>query len=80
MYVPIKRAVCMIMMETYTHPQFPSHVSVAHVALYTTVENASLLRARIIKAATIPGVEGDLERDTVNFAFVNAHLVSPIKA
>lgn len=64
-------------METYIHPQFPDHLSVVHVALYTAVTNASLLRARIIKAATTHGAEGDRERDAVNFAFVNARLVSP---
>jgi EKC/KEOPS complex subunit CGI121/TPRKB len=63
-------------METYTHPQFPVHLSVVHVALYTAVANSSLLRARIIKAATTQGAEGDCERDTINFAFVDARLVS----
>ena len=64
-------------METYTHSQFPAHASTVHIALYTAVMNASLLRARITKAATSQGIEGDRERDAVNFAFVDARLVSP---
>jgi EKC/KEOPS complex subunit CGI121/TPRKB len=67
------------MMEVYSHSHFPPHLSVVHVGLYTSVENASLLRARIIKAAITQGAEGDHERDAVNFAFVDARLVSPIK-
>src|ERR1700720_1052678 len=63
-------------METYAYPQFPFHVSVVNIALYTAVRNASLLRARIIKAATIQGVDGKREREAVNFAFVDASLVS----
>jgi len=63
-------------MEMYTHSQFPAHASTVHIALYTDVTNASLLRARIIKAATPPGVEGDRERDAVNFAFVDARLIT----
>ena len=63
-------------METYTHPHFPAQLSVAHVALYTAVMNAPSLRARIIKAAATQGVEGDHERSAVNFAFVDARLVS----
>jgi EKC/KEOPS complex subunit CGI121/TPRKB len=67
-------------METYQYPQFPTDLSVVHIALYTAVTNASLLRSRIIKASTIRGTEGDRERDTVNFAFIDARLVSPLKA
>jgi EKC/KEOPS complex subunit CGI121/TPRKB len=65
-------------METYTHSHFPAQFSVVHVALYTAVTNAPLLRARIIKAATTQGVQGDHERSAVNFAFVDARLVSPV--
>jgi len=63
-------------METYTHSQFPAHASTVHIALYTAVMNASLLRARITKAATSQGIEGDRERDAVNFAFVDARLIT----
>ena len=63
-------------METYTHSQFPPHISLAHVALYTFVTNAPSLRARIINAAITQGDEGNRERDAVNFAFIDARLVS----
>lgn len=65
-------------METYHYPQFPAGLSVVYIALYTAVTNVSPLRARIIQAPTIPGSEGDHERDIVNFAFIDARLVSPI--
>lgn len=64
------------MLETYHYSHFPRDLSVVHVALYTAIKNASLLRARIIKAATTEGVEGDREREAVNFAFIDARLVS----
>lgn len=64
-------------MESYRHAHFPPELSVVYIALYTAVTNAALLRARIIKAATGIGEEGDRERDAVNFAFIDARLVSP---
>jgi EKC/KEOPS complex subunit CGI121/TPRKB len=39
------------------------------------VENASSLRQRIIKAATMQGRKGEIEREAVNFAFIDARLV-----
>lgn len=64
------------MMETFTNPHFPRNLSVAHVALYAPVNNAKDLRSRIIKAATLDGDEGEQERQAVNFAFIDARLVS----
>ncbi|KIM79467.1 hypothetical protein PILCRDRAFT_823362 [Piloderma croceum F 1598] len=63
-------------METYTLSHFPAQLSLVHVALYMAVTNAPSLRARIIKAATTQGVEGDHERSAVNFAFVDARLIT----
>lgn len=63
-------------METFTNPHFPRNLSVAHVALYAPVNNAKDLRSRIIKAATLDGDEGEQERQAVNFAFIDARLVS----
>ena len=64
------------MMETFTNPHFPKNLSVAHVALYAPVNNAKELRSRIIQAATLEGDEGEQERQAVNFAFIDARLVS----
>lgn len=63
------------MMETFTNPHFPKSLSIAHVALYASVNNAKDLRSRIIKASTLEGDEGEQERQAVNFAFIDARLV-----
>ncbi|TFY63359.1 hypothetical protein EVG20_g6351 [Dentipellis fragilis] len=63
-------------METYAYPHFPPSSSAVHVALFTNVTNASDLRARIVKASTLEGPEGDAERARVNFAFIDARLIS----
>ncbi len=34
-----------------------------------------MLKARIVRASTLEGSEGQVEREAVNFAFVNARLV-----
>jgi EKC/KEOPS complex subunit CGI121/TPRKB len=61
------------MMETYYYPQF-NH-AVVYVALFENVSNSAAIRSRIIQAARILGVEGDAEREAVNFAFIDARLV-----
>ena len=63
-------------METYAYAQFPAHLSVVHIALFTNIKNASVIRSRIVKAATMEGMAGDTERNAINFAFVEAKLVS----
>jgi EKC/KEOPS complex subunit CGI121/TPRKB len=55
---------------------FPAELSHLHIALFTNVQNAAQLRARLIKAATMEGEEGEKEREAVNFAFVDALPVS----
>lgn len=60
-------------MQSYTYPQFPA---LAHAVLYKNVTNASELRASIVKAATLEGEDGDKAKDAVNFAFVEARMVS----
>jgi len=42
------------------------------------VTNASKLRARIVRASTMGGLEGETEREAVKFSFVNARLVTSI--
>lgn len=59
-------------METFHYPHFPPDLSIAHVALFTKVTNSAELRLRLIKAASLPGEEGDIEREAVNFAFIDA--------
>lgn len=64
------------MMETYRYSQFPPHLSVVHLALYKNITNSGQIRTRIIHAATAEGDQGDQERAAVNFAFIDARLVS----
>jgi hypothetical protein len=59
-------------MEVYHFPHFGASV---HVALFHDVQNAVSLRARLVKASTMPGEEGVAERAAVNFAFIDARLV-----
>lgn len=59
-------------MESFDYPQFSSTV---HVALFKHVTNAAKLKARIVRASTLEGTEGQMERGAVNFAFVDARLV-----
>ncbi|KAL4241445.1 EKC/KEOPS complex subunit CGI121 [Abortiporus biennis] len=60
-------------MQSLAYPQFPS--TTVHLALFTHVKNAIQLRSRLVKAAEMPGQEGEVEREAVNFAFVNAGLI-----
>jgi EKC/KEOPS complex subunit CGI121/TPRKB len=59
-------------MESFAYPHFNS---TAHVALFKHVTNSANLRSRIVRASTLEGIEGNVERDAVNFAFVDARLV-----
>jgi EKC/KEOPS complex subunit CGI121/TPRKB len=66
-------------METFTYSHLPASSSVVHIALFAEVRNAKALRARIINAATLAGSEGDEERERLNFAFVDARPVRPLR-
>ncbi|KAH7888178.1 kinase binding protein CGI-121-domain-containing protein [Phlebopus sp. FC_14] len=61
-------------MEQYRYPQF--RLSVVYAAKFTAVTNASQIRSRIVRAASMVGSEGDAEREAVNFAVVNAKLIT----
>lgn len=65
-------------MQTFRYDHFPLDVSCVHVGLFTNVTNAAQLRARLIQASLIQGEAGDVEREAVNFAFVEARLISSI--
>lgn len=60
-------------METYRYPQFDV---VVYAAKFKEVKNAEALRSRIVKAASLDGAEGEAERDALNFAFVEAKLIT----
>lgn len=65
-------------MDTFTFPHFPPETSTAYFALFRNVENAASLRQRIVKisASTTKSERDEEERDAVNFAFIDARLVS----
>ncbi|KAG7096484.1 hypothetical protein E1B28_003914 [Marasmius oreades] len=48
----------------------------AYVALYSPVANASAIRKRIMDASKMEGEEGERERDAINFAFIDATLIT----
>jgi len=64
----------MELLEVYRCPEFI--YPVIYAAKFKHVKNAGAIRERIVKASTMEGPEGDKERDAVNFAFINAKLVS----
>jgi len=61
------------LMEVYDYPQFSLQ---AAACLFTDVKNGPEIRKKIVEAATCRGEEGEALRDAVNFAFVDARLVS----
>ena len=63
-------------MESFTLAHVPQDLSVVYTALYTSVTNSAEIRKRIVAAATEEGEAGDREREAVDFAFIDAKLVS----
>ncbi|KIP10554.1 hypothetical protein PHLGIDRAFT_22190 [Phlebiopsis gigantea 11061_1 CR5-6] len=63
-------------MESFCYPQFPPQFTTVYVALFTEVENAAELKKRLVAASVMPGEEGDIEREAVNFAFIDARLIT----
>ncbi|TFK28609.1 CGI-121-domain-containing protein [Coprinopsis marcescibilis] len=63
-------------MDGFLFPHFPAPKSLAQFALFRKVENAAQLRKRIIGAAALAGAKGEEERDAVNFAFIDAKLIT----
>ena len=61
------------LMEVYDYPQFSLQ---AAVSLFTNINNGLEIRKKIVEAATCQGEEGEALRNAVNFAFVDAKLVS----
>lgn len=63
-------------MESYHLSQFPVDHSSVHLAFFKNVTNSADLRKRLVAAATMEGEEGDRERDLLDYAFVEANMVS----
>lgn len=61
-------------MEVFNYPQFGLQ---AAICLFTDVKNGPEIRNKIVEAATCNGEDGEALRDAVNFAFIDARLVSP---
>ncbi|THG93396.1 hypothetical protein EW026_g7828 [Hermanssonia centrifuga] len=63
-------------MESFSYPQFPRDVSTVYIALFDRVSNAAEIRSRLVKAVSMTGPEGEHEREIMNFAFIDARLIS----
>lgn len=60
-------------MDVYDYPHFNLQVA---IYLFTDVKNGPEIRKKIVEAATCQGDEGEVLRDAVSFAFIDASLVS----
>ncbi|KAM5540629.1 hypothetical protein V8D89_005660 [Ganoderma adspersum] len=65
-------------MQTFRYPHLPQELSTVHVALFTNVANSADIRSRIIRASQLQGPDGDVERNAVNFAFIDARLICSV--
>lgn len=63
-------------MDLFYFPHLAPDRATTHVALFKHVKNAAALKKRIIDASTLEGETGEREREQVNFAFIDARLVS----
>lgn len=63
-------------MDLFYFPHLSPDRATTQLALFRDVKNAAALRKRIIAASTMEGEDGEREREEVNFAFVDARLVS----
>ena len=65
-------------METYTLPvlAYPAELCSISMALFCDIESAAGLRKRLIAASSMEGSAGDVERRAVDFAFLDARMVS----
>jgi EKC/KEOPS complex subunit CGI121/TPRKB len=67
-------------MDLFYFPHLAPDRATTHIALFRNVTNSAVLRKRVISASTLVGEAGDLEREQVNFAFIDARLVSSSRA
>ncbi|KAJ3572596.1 hypothetical protein NP233_g2976 [Leucocoprinus birnbaumii] len=63
-------------MDLFYFPHLAPDRATTHIALFRNVKNAAELRKRIIAAATTEGEAGDAAREEVNFAFIDARLIT----
>ena len=68
------------MSESLHFPHFQADCSYAYIALFRNVSNSEKLKNRIVSASVTEGELGDAEREAVNFAFIDARLVSQSSA
>ncbi|CAA7269210.1 unnamed protein product [Cyclocybe aegerita] len=55
---------------------FPHLKTKAYLMLFSKVTNAAALKSRIVAASTAEGEVGEQEREAVNFAFIDARLIT----
>ncbi|KAJ7644349.1 kinase binding protein CGI-121-domain-containing protein [Roridomyces roridus] len=66
-------------MQSYQLPHLPPHLSSVHAALFKDVSDAAQLRQRLITASTAEGPDGTRARDALNFAFIEARLITSLQ-
>ncbi|KAH9927855.1 CGI-121-domain-containing protein [Amylocystis lapponica] len=62
-------------MQSFHYAHFPPEFSCVHLALFTNVSNAEQLRSRLVQASLMNGPDADVQRESVNFAFIDARLI-----
>jgi EKC/KEOPS complex subunit CGI121/TPRKB len=66
-------------MQTFNYPYLPDELSSVNLWLFKEVQNAAELRTRLQQASFMEGSQGEMERETLNFAFLDASKVRPYK-
>jgi EKC/KEOPS complex subunit CGI121/TPRKB len=64
------------MIYNINFPHFNQAHSQVFITLFRNVSNAAEIKGRIVAASIAEGESGERQRETVNFAFLDARLVS----
>jgi len=64
------------LMDSLHFPHFQVDHPYAYLALFRNVSNSEKLKKRIVSASVTEGELGDQEREAVNFAFIDARLIT----
>jgi EKC/KEOPS complex subunit CGI121/TPRKB len=65
----------LLKMQTFTYPYLPDELSLVNLWLFREVQNAAQLRTRLQQASLMEGSEGEVEREKLNFGFLDASKV-----
>lgn len=65
-------------METYTLTHLPPSYRRLSIAYFDNVENAAEIKKELVRSAQLEGPEGEEARRRMDFAFVEADVVSQL--